>query len=85
VLAVRPYCHTSYYWQVYFDTNKLIASTFGAAGFPPPFTVEREEQVQFDRPGTPPTRTTKAKRQDRLLFCGRFGQGVGKPCPSGRS
>jgi len=45
----------------YFDTNKLIASTFGAAGFPPPFTVEREEQVQFDRPGTPPTRTTKAK------------------------
>lgn len=45
VLAVRPYCHTSHYWQVYFDTNKLIAATFGAAGFPPPYTVERDEIV----------------------------------------
>lgn len=51
VLVVRPYCHTSHYWQVYFDTNKLIAATFGAANFPPPYTVEREEQVQFDRLG----------------------------------
>ncbi len=33
-LAVRPYCHTSHYWQVYFDTNKAIADTLGAAGFP---------------------------------------------------
>jgi small conductance mechanosensitive channel len=49
LLAVRPYCHTDHYWQVTFDTNKLIASSFGAAGFPPPYTVEREEQVQFDR------------------------------------
>ncbi len=40
VLAVRPYCHTSHYWQVYFDTNKLIASTFGSAGYPPPYVVE---------------------------------------------
>src|SRR2546429_4659589 len=22
VLAVRPYCHTDHYWQVYFDTNR---------------------------------------------------------------
>ncbi|WP_420130792.1 mechanosensitive ion channel family protein [Rhodoferax ferrireducens] len=22
-LAVRPYCHTEHYWQVYFDTNKI--------------------------------------------------------------
>lgn len=42
VLAVRPYCNTAHYWQVVFDTNKLIAATFGTAGFPPPFTVERE-------------------------------------------
>jgi small conductance mechanosensitive channel len=49
VLAVRPYCHTSHFWQVYFDTNKLIASTFGAAGYPAPYIVEREEQVQLDR------------------------------------
>ncbi len=33
-LAVRPYCNTSHYWQVYFDTNKTIADTLGAAGFP---------------------------------------------------
>lgn len=33
-LAVRPYCHTAHYWQVYFDTNKTIADTLGAAGFP---------------------------------------------------
>jgi small conductance mechanosensitive channel len=40
VLAVRPYCHTNDYWQVYFDTNKLIAATFGAAGYPPPYVVQ---------------------------------------------
>jgi small conductance mechanosensitive channel len=36
VLAVRPYCHTDHYWQVYFDTNRVIAETFGAAGYPVP-------------------------------------------------
>jgi len=34
VLAVRPYCHTNHYWQVYFDGNKAIRETFGAAGYP---------------------------------------------------
>lgn len=38
-LCVRPYCHTSHYWQVYFDTNRVIAETFGAAGYAPPRTV----------------------------------------------
>jgi small conductance mechanosensitive channel len=37
-LAVRPYCHTDHYWQVYFDTNKAIVETFGAAGYPVPMT-----------------------------------------------
>lgn len=36
VLAVRPYCHTDHYWQVYFDTNQLIARTFSEAGYPIP-------------------------------------------------
>jgi len=36
VLAVRPYVHTDHYWQVYFDTNKAIRDTFGAAGYPVP-------------------------------------------------
>ena len=41
-LAVRPYCHTSHYWQVWFDTNRLIAETFGAAGYPAPFNVQKD-------------------------------------------
>ena len=36
VLAVRPYCHNSNYWQVYFDTNRLIREAFQIAGFTPP-------------------------------------------------
>jgi small conductance mechanosensitive channel len=40
LLAIRPYCHTDHYWQVFFDTNKLIAQTFGAAGYPAPFVIE---------------------------------------------
>lgn len=36
-LAVRPYTHTSNYWQVYFDTNRVIADTLsGSNGFPVP-------------------------------------------------
>ena len=36
VLAVRPYCNNQHYWQVYFDTNRLIRDTFARAGFPVP-------------------------------------------------
>jgi small conductance mechanosensitive channel len=36
VLAVRPYCNNAHYWQVYFDTNRLIRDTFTQAGFPVP-------------------------------------------------
>ena len=36
VLAVRPYCNNAHYWQVYFDTNRLIRETFAKAGFPVP-------------------------------------------------
>ncbi len=38
VLAVRPYCHNDHYWQVYFDTNRVIREVFGAAGYPVPET-----------------------------------------------
>jgi small conductance mechanosensitive channel len=38
VLAVRPYCNNAHYWQVYFDTNRTIRETFGAAGYPVPET-----------------------------------------------
>jgi small conductance mechanosensitive channel len=36
VIAVRPYCHTDHYWQVYFDTNAAIIQTAKDAGWPPP-------------------------------------------------
>ncbi len=36
VLAVRPYCNNKDYWQVYFDTNRLIKETFTTAGFEAP-------------------------------------------------
>ena|ERR1051326_632516 len=42
LLAVRPYCSNEHYWQVYFDTNRLIRESFGEAGYPAPeqhFTV----------------------------------------------
>jgi len=35
-LCVRPYCSNQHYWQVYFDTNRLIRETFGEAGYPVP-------------------------------------------------
>ena len=36
VLAVRPYRNNKDYWQVYFDTNRLIKETFTAAAFEVP-------------------------------------------------
>lgn len=44
VLAVRPYCHNDHYWQVFFDTNRVIAETFGAAGYPVPEQHLRVQQ-----------------------------------------
>ena len=35
MLCVRPYCSNADYWQVYFDTNRLIREAFGDAHFPP--------------------------------------------------
>lgn len=40
VLAVRPYCHTDHYWQVYFDTNKVLKDALGEAGFPAPMPAQ---------------------------------------------
>jgi small conductance mechanosensitive channel len=36
IIAVRPYCKVSNYWQVYFETNRTIQETFKEAGYPPP-------------------------------------------------
>jgi small conductance mechanosensitive channel len=32
-LCVRPYCSNQNYWQVYFDTNRVIREAFTEAGF----------------------------------------------------
>ncbi|MNK87518.1 Small-conductance mechanosensitive channel [compost metagenome] len=40
VLAVRPYCHNENYWQVYFDTNRVIKDALGEAGFPAPMPAQ---------------------------------------------
>jgi small conductance mechanosensitive channel len=42
LLCVRPYCTNANYWQVYFDTNRVIREAFGEAGYPqatPTYTV----------------------------------------------
>ena len=36
VIAVRPYCHTDHYWQVYFDTNEIMVRVAKEAGWPAP-------------------------------------------------
>jgi small conductance mechanosensitive channel len=46
LLAVRPFAESAHYWDVYFATNEAIRQTFGAAGYPAPYTVQ----------GTPETR-----------------------------
>ena len=33
VLAVRPFTNNDHYWQVYFDTNRVIQEAFGEAGY----------------------------------------------------
>jgi small conductance mechanosensitive channel len=56
VLAVRPYCHTDHYWQVYFDTNRLIRESFGEAQFPVPeqhYVVRNGDRMATAQPIPP--------------------------------
>ena len=46
LLAVRPYTHTSNYWQVYFDTHKAIVDTLTAAGYPVPEMRTAQRAIQ---------------------------------------
>jgi small conductance mechanosensitive channel len=46
-LVVRPFCHTDHYWQVYFDTQKAIADTMAAAGYPVPSQYQTEYEYQM--------------------------------------
>jgi small conductance mechanosensitive channel len=50
VLAVRPYCNNLHYWQVYFDTNRMIRDVFSGAGFPVPeqhYSVRGGEKLEL--------------------------------------
>lgn len=40
VLAVRPYCNNDHYWQVYFDSNRVMSEALTAAGFPAPMASQ---------------------------------------------
>ena len=46
VIAVRPYCHTDHYWQVYFDTNEAIIRVSKEAGWPAPTPANITRMIQ---------------------------------------
>jgi small conductance mechanosensitive channel len=47
VIAVRPYCHTDHYWQVYFDTNEAIVRVCKDAGWPAPTPANITRMIQL--------------------------------------
>lgn len=50
VLAVRPYCNNQHYWQVYFDTNRIMRDLFTRAGYPVPeqhYAVHAREELRL--------------------------------------
>ncbi|MDZ7631925.1 MAG: mechanosensitive ion channel family protein [Gemmatimonadaceae bacterium] len=49
VIAVRPYCHTDHYWQVYFDTNEAILRVSREAGWPAPTPAQITRLIQMDK------------------------------------
>lgn len=54
LLAVRPYCHTDHYWQVFFDTQRVLKDALDEAGFPaamPSQTVIVQQAGSQSQPG----------------------------------
>ncbi len=51
VIAVRPYCHTDHYWQVYFDTNATILRVAREAGWPAPTPAQVNRLIQVANAG----------------------------------
>jgi small conductance mechanosensitive channel len=47
VIAVRPYCHTDHYWQVYFVSNEAILRVAQEAGWPAPTPAQVNRIVQI--------------------------------------
>jgi len=44
--GVRPFCHNDHYWQVLFDTNKVIAQCIADNSWPAPAAHEVEFEVE---------------------------------------
>ncbi len=47
VLVVRPFCNNRDYWQVYFDSNRVMRESLAAAGFPAPMPTSVVQQKQI--------------------------------------
>jgi len=53
VICVRPFCSNEHYWQVYFDTNRLVRETLMDAGFlvaPSSYEVSSMVAARVDAP-----------------------------------
>jgi len=48
LVAVRPYCNNDHYWQVYFDTNRVLREELARAGIPGPVPGQRVWVNQAD-------------------------------------
>ena len=73
--AVRHYCNNEHYFQVYFDTNRLIRDTFAHAGFPVPeqrYSVGGPEEFTQSEDGVGAFGTACGRQRYRrqLLFLG---------------
>jgi small conductance mechanosensitive channel len=64
-VLVRPYCHNDNYWQVYFDTNKVLREALAEAGFPSPC---RRRTSSLRKPPDLRGRQKAAKFQISRLF-----------------
>ena len=53
LLCVRPFTSSQHYWQVYFDTNRVIRESFGEAGFPAPVPGYSVTGVTYPVPAEP--------------------------------
>lgn len=63
VIAVRPYCHTDHYWQVYFDTNETIVRVCREAGWPAPTPTSITQFVHAPVPAVPAAASAPALMQ----------------------
>ena len=81
VLAVRPYTHTDHYWQVWFDTNRTIATEFKKAGYPAPELGMRLTSTTNTGPAA--RRTIDSVRSEPAEFAGQtVGSGAADRLPA---